>query len=337
MSKIHLSQKAYIHNLEQIAKKVGSKDRVILILKDNAYGHGATILGKKANELGFNFCATKNEREANELKSIFKDILILSHIPNGDESTKFIYAPNDIKAIQNIKNGTRIHLPINTLMNRNGIGLNEIDDAIELIQKKELVLEGAFTHFRASDELNADYFIQKQKFQIAKQKISEYCYKFNINKPAFHSHNSAALERLNESSDEFVRIGISQFGYSQFNTSLNLKPVLSLWADKISERILKAGSAVGYGAKFTAKNDMRIATYDLGYADGLFRYNGDGDLPLANKNLILGKMSMDSFSSKDAGDSVCVFDDARVWAKFFNTIEYEILVKLSPHIKRIWV
>ena len=43
---------------------------------------------------------------------------------------------------------------------------------------------------------------------------------------------------------------------------------------------------------------------------------------------------MDSFASKDAGERVCVFDDARVWARFFNTIEYEILVKLSANIKR---
>ena len=43
---------------------------------------------------------------------------------------------------------------------------------------------------------------------------------------------------------------------------------------------------------------------------------------------------MDSFSLADVGERVCVFDDARVWAKFFKTIEYDILVKLSPFIKR---
>ena len=46
---------------------------------------------------------------------------------------------------------------------------------------------------------------------------------------------------------------------------------------------------------------------------------------------------MDSFSCADLGERVCVFDDARVWAKFFDTIEYEILAKLSPFIPRVLV
>lgn len=61
---------------------------------------------------------------------------------------------------------------------------------------------------------------------------------------------------------------------------------------------------------------MNIATYDLGYGDGLFRYNGKGELNLANGEPILGKMSMDSFSSIDMGDRVCVMDDANIWAEF---------------------
>ena len=83
--------------------------------------------------------------------------------------------------------------------------------------------------------------------------------------------------------------------------------------------------------------------YDLGYADGLFRYDGKGILELnertkdGKKACLLGRMSMDSFSCADLGERVCVFDDARVWAKFFDTIEYEILAKLSPFIPRVLV
>ena len=82
---------------------------------------------------------------------------------------------------------------------------------------------------------------------------------------------------------------------------------------------------------------MKIATYDLGYGDGLLRYNGKGDLRLGNGEQILGKMSMDSFCASNCGGEICVFDDARVWAEFFGTISYEILVKLSPQIKRVLV
>ena len=118
---------------------------------------------------------------------------------------------------------------------------------------------------------------------------------------------------------------------------MDLKPVLSLWARRVSRRILKNGQGVGYGAKFSAKEDINVATYDLGYGDGLLRYNGCGELRLANNEPILGKISMDSFSCKDSGEWVCVFEDANVWAKFFDTISYDILVKLSPNITRKFI
>ncbi|OPA74523.1 alanine racemase [Campylobacter pinnipediorum subsp. pinnipediorum] len=337
MSKIKLDTKAYKNNLNQITKKIGSKDRIILVLKDNAYGHGATALAPLASELGFKFCAVKDEREAFELVDFFEKILVLSHIPNGDENSEFIYAINDIASLRKIKNNTKIHLAIDTLMHRNGILYDELDLAFEIIKDKNIILLGAFTHFRSADILNADYFVQKQNFNKTKERIRNFCISQNFQNPIFHSHNSAGLERVYELDDELVRIGMSQFGYCQFNNSLSLKPVLSLWADKVSDRILKAGSSVGYGAKFTTTKDIKIATYDLGYGDGLLRYNGVGDLFLANKNKILGTMSMDSFSCIDSGDSVCVFDDAAVFAKYFNTIEYDILVKLSPFIQRVLV
>ncbi|MBE2984920.1 alanine racemase [Campylobacter sp. RM9344] len=336
MSEIRLNKSAYTHNLTQICNKAGGKERVILVLKDNAYGHGALLIAPVAKEFGIKFCAVKNEKEAHEIGEFFDKILILSHIPNKNESQNFIYGINDIYALNSVKDGTRIHLAIDTIMHRNGLCIDELDSAFDVILSKNLKLEGAYTHFRASDEMNADYFVQKQKFSEAKVKILAFCDKFRLLKPIFHSHNSAGVERFSDMSDDMVRVGIAQHGYAQFNDSLNLQPVLSLWAQRISQRVLKAGQCVGYGAKFCATSDINIATYDLGYGDGLLRYTGDGDLTLANGKRLLGKMSMDSFSCENCGEMVCVFDDANVWAQFFNTINYDVLTKLSPFIDRKW-
>ncbi|MCR4942670.1 MAG: alanine racemase [Campylobacter sp.] len=333
MSEIRLDKKAYINNLELITKKLGSKDKVMLVLKDNAYGHGSVLLGQIASEQGFKKAVVKCEREALEIQDLFNEILILSHIPNGCENQKFIYAINCINDLKIIKSGSKIHLAIDTLMHRNGLLLNELSEAVKIIKQRDLKLCGAYTHFRSADELNADYYVQKQNFKLAKKALSE----LGFSNLLFHSHASSAFERMNEFDDDCVRIGIAQFGYAQFAKDLALKPVLSLWAKKISQRLLKADCSVGYGAKFTAKNDIQIATYDLGYGDGLLRYNGVGELYMANKEKMLGKMSMDSFSCKDCGEWICVFDDARIWANFFNTIEYDILVKLSPFINRKFV
>ena len=124
-----------------------------------------------------------------------------------------------------------------------------------------------------------------------------------------------------------------QFGYGDGS----LKKVLKLYAQKLSSRELKKGQGIGYGGTYVADRSLKVATYDLGYADGLFRYNGKGQLKLANGKELLGKMSMDSFSCEDSGEEICVFNDANLWAEFFHTINYEILVKLHPSIKRILI
>ncbi|CAD7289111.1 alanine racemase [Campylobacter suis] len=334
MAEIRLNKKNYEHNLRVISKKASG--RVILVLKSNAYGHGAKLLAKTASELGFKFCAVKNEQEAYELTQYMQEILILSHIFNGSEKDDFIYAVNSLDDLKTAKSGTKIHLKIDTLMHRNGIDLSEIDTALKIIKERNLQLLGAFTHFRSADEMNADYFVQKQNFMLVKARIKEQT--DSKDELVFHSHASAAFERnLSGFDDEYVRVGMAQLGYAQFDKNLELKPVLSLWARRISARTLKATQGVGYGAKFIAQKDMAVATYDIGYGGGLLRYGGQGELLLANKKPMLGKMSMDSFSCEDVGEWVCVFDDARSWAKFFNTIEYEILVKLSPFIDRKWV
>ena len=331
MPELTLSKSAYFNNLEKISAKIGDKNRVILVLKDNAYGHGLQIIANFASEFGIKFVAVKNESEALLVKPYFKNILILSHIPTGEESTDFIYTLNDIEDIRKFKIGTKIHIKVDTLMHRNGIILEQLHATFLQANKRGLVICGAFTHFRSSDELSGEYFVQRENFKKAKEILSSLSNKELI----FHSHNSAGCERFNELNDEFIRVGIAAYGYSQIlDNPLKLQIVAKLWAIRISKRILKANQSVGYGGKFTTNSDINIATYDLGYGDGLPRYDGDGLLCVANNSPILGKMSMDSFSLADVGERVCVFDDARVWAKFFKTIEYDILVKLSPFIKR---
>lgn len=334
MSELTISKSAYFNNLEKISSKIGDKNRVILVLKDNAYGHGLEVIAPLASEFGIKFVAVKNEYEAKIAMPYFEKILILSHIPNGEESANFIYALNDIGDISKFKVGTKIHIKVDTLMHRNGICLQQIKEAFEAAKVPGLVVQGAFTHFRSSDEMTCEYFIQRQNFAEAKQILRSLTDK----ELTFHSHNSAGCERFIDLDDEMIRVGMLAYGYSQFlDDALGLKIVAKLWAHKVSARILKAGQSVGYGAKFSAKTDTNIATYDLGYGDGLLRYDGEGELKVACGERILGKMSMDSFSLADVGEKVCVFDDARIWARFFKTIEYDVLVKLSPLIKRVVV
>ncbi len=44
MALIQIDRDSLFHNLEWFSKKVGSKERVAIVLKDNAYGHGLKII-----------------------------------------------------------------------------------------------------------------------------------------------------------------------------------------------------------------------------------------------------------------------------------------------------
>lgn len=341
MSCIKLSKSSYFHNLSQITNKIGSKERVFIVLKDNAYGHGIAKIAPLASEFGIKRAITRTLNEAITINEFFDEILILSHLADGNEnnSPKFIYAINDINALNIIKQGVRAHIAIDTLMHRHGIIKDDLQKALKIAKERNINVCGAYTHYSSADILNANFSVQRQMFLECKHYFIELCENFGFKDLVFSSANSAACERIKKGDfqNEYARIGIAQFGYAQFNESLNLKPVLSLWANRLSSRTLKKGQSVGYGGAFSPACDMKIATYDLGYGDGLLRYNGNGALKLANGALMLGKMSMDSFSCADSGEEICVFNDANIFAKYFNTINYDILVKLMPHIKRVVV
>ena len=341
LSLIKLSKSAYFHNLNQIANKIGKKERIFIVLKDNAYGHGMMQIAPLASEFGIKRAVTRALNEAQAISHLFDEILILSHFADGSEDTsdKYIYAINDISALKALKSGVRALIALDTLMHRHGLNESELQSALKIAKERNIRICGAYTHYSSADMMSASFSVQREMFIELKSRFKELCKGLGFNDLFFSSANSAACERLNSADfgDEYVRIGIAQFGYGQFDESLGLKPVLSLWAQRLSARILKKGQSVGYGGAFTASKDMKIATYDLGYGDGLLRYNGTGELRLANGEPMLGKMSMDSFSCADSGEQICVFNDAKVCARYFNTINYDILVKLMPNITRVVV
>jgi alanine racemase len=107
-----------------------------------------------------------------------------------------------------------------------------------------------------------------------------------------------------------------------------------LWGDKISSRVLKKGESVGYGATFTAKEDMQISTYDIGYADGFLRIDPKVEFFTKDRSKLLGIVSMNYISVQSSKDEICIFDNVKVLQKIHNTISYEILTILSDKIKR---
>ena len=331
MAYIKINKENYFHNLNQLALKTGSKDKLAVVLKDNAYGHGIEVIAKLAFEWGVKSAVVMSQDEALKIKDYFKDILILNDTPQNIDN--FSFAISSIDRLKEVNPKAKIELKVDTGMHRNGISLSQLKEAISIIKQRDINLFGVMTHFGRADELDSGYYWQKKRFDEVKRAFREARFK-NIR---FHSNNSAGVLRSSSFDEDIARVGIATYGYSclpKIFGEFNLKPVMSLWAKRVSTRELKRGQRVGYGGDFIASRDMVISTYDLGYGDGWFR--GDSNKPyiLPSGLKILGRVSMDFISLESNKEELCIMDNAQESAEHFNTISYEILASLKKSIKR---
>jgi len=340
MAFITLNKAHFFHNLDLLCAKAGGKTKLMAVLKDNAYGHDLRTMATLAHEYGLLRAAVKNIEEAESIDDLFEEVLVLVDHPTCKTlSPSISLATHSYEALQALPRGASIHLSIDSGMHRNGIKEAQIEAAMELIHEKEMRLKGVFTHFRSADELSGELFWQRANFERAKVKIKAIAQTYAMPFIAFHSCNSAALLRVSSiGSDDYARSGIAMYGYTTLHpliATYDLKPVLALWAEKLSSRILKKGERVNYGGVYEAKEDELISTYDIGYGDGFFRFDGSRPIKMADGSFSKGRMSMDSFCLGGDAPNVCMFDDANPLAEQFNTISYEIITKLYPALKRV--
>jgi len=351
MAYITLNKKHFFNNLDIIADKTKSKDKIALVLKDNAYGHGLLEVAEMAKEYGIKKAVVRCEVEAKMIKDFFEYVLVLNDFPSDkaqakawvpksdidlseprlQSGQKIRYTINDIKSIEKFPHATKVELKVDTGMHRNGIAMDEVEMVLQKIKEQGLVLEAVFTHHRSADELSSEWFWQNENFKKVKQKVMACGYDVR-----FHSANSASLFRHENFSEDMARVGIVAYGCMELPHAIDVdgfKPVLSLYASKISSRKLLKGECVGYGASYEAKEDCIVSNYDFGYGDGFLRSCSNNYTTPHAKDL-LGRISMDNSSFLCDDDKIVIFDDAREVAKSAKTISYEVLTSLKPYIKR---
>ncbi len=337
MAKITLNKSNFFHNLKICSEQAGGKEKIAIVLKDNAYGHGLLEIAQMSKEFGITKAVVRTIKEAQKINNFFEQILILADIETGTLAHSFHITINSIQDIDKIDSGTNIAIKIDTGMHRNGIKPQELQACIDGVFKKGLIIKSLFMHHRNADILSSEYFWQKDQFKALKKKAKKICAKLNMPKIAFHSCNSSALFRNNNFNEDFCRIGIAAYGYLKNEKPLNnpkLRPVLSLYSNKISTRVLKQGQKIGYGATLKAKKDMKVSTYDIGYGDGFLRIDPSIKFLTKDGYELLGKVSMDNISIDSDKKEILIFDNTKKLEKIHSTISYEILTALSSKIKR---
>jgi len=334
MAYIILNKNNFFNNLDIIVNKAKSKDKVAVVLKDNAYGHGLLEVSLMAKEYGIKKAVVKSYDEAKQIEKYFEYILVLANFPQ-EKNDKIRYTINDINSIKRFPHATKVELKVDTGMHRNGIKMNELEIALDKIKEQGLILEAVFTHHRSADELTSEWFWQNENFAKVKKRVLGCGFK-DIR---FHSSNSASLFRHVDFNEDMARVGIALYGCLELPLAfgeLGLKPVLSVYADKLSSREIKKGEAVGYGATYIAEKDCIVSNYNFGYGEGFLRICSNNYTNPHGKKLV-GRVSMDNTSFIAQDEKLLIFDDATKMAKNAKTISYEVLTSLKSNIKREWV
>ncbi|NBV11836.1 MAG: alanine racemase [Actinobacteria bacterium] len=263
----------------------------------------------------------------------------------------------------------RVHLEVDTGMTRGG-ALYEWDELVAEAKKAEVAgvikVVGVWSHFARADEPGHEFNdLQLSNFE----KALEVAKQVGLNPEIKHMSNSAATLRNPKAKYDLVRLGIAMYGLSpDVNTmgdskGLGLIPALTLRAKLHLVKDVPAGSKVGYGGTAEVKTDTKIGVVAMGYADGVPR-NADSSagVLVGNKmSPIIGRVSMDQFVvdlgkesqaragdwayliggviGSDKGDSytsdTCYTADS--WAGACGTINYEIVTRIGPRVKRIYL
>lgn len=361
---VRIDLDAIRENIETVRRKTGTA--VMAVVKADAYGHGAVPVAQHLRDI-CSFFGVSSAAEALELRQAGLDnpILILGHTPVDafplvveQEIRPAIFRWEDALALseeaQRQGKTAKFHFAVDTGMSR--IGFQAEEDAAELCCRiaglPGLCPEGLFSHFATAD--CAD--LSKAREQA--RKFDWFCdllKQRGLEIPIRHMNNSAGLMNFTDQYD-MVRCGIVTYGlYPSPEVDpklLPLKPALS-WHSHISHvKTLPAGREVSYGGLYVTREDTRVATVPVGYADGYWRSLSGRFYVLIHgrRAPILGRVCMDQLMVDVThipqtqpgdpvtlvghdGDEVITVEQIAGEAGSFN---YEFICGISRRVPRVY-
>lgn len=326
-------------------KEVSHK-KLIAVVKANGYGTSDFELARIASKEGVDLLAVSSIYEAVNLrkKGILTDILILGavdieHFDIVREYGFHIVTVSKDYVLNNARKflGIKVHLKLNTGMNRIGILPSEAKEVFDVLRKSNAAVVGIMTHYACSD--CDDVFTQKQ-YKEFNEVVESLNYQFKY----IHTCNTDATVSLNDEVSNYVRCGLGLLGYSLKKSEL--KPAVSLYSEVINVKKVPTGEGVGYGQKYISNGKGYILTVPIGYADGYLRSNsgrlvyvGD-ELCVVTGNVCMDQMMVKSEVERKIGDRVELFGEhisIVQRAKDTKTVVNELLTNISSRVTRVFV
>ena len=376
-------------NLEKNLKIVRSINKnLICVIKDNAYGLGIENILPILLENKCDYFAVAYIEEAVKIQKVLENLKLKNQndkikvmalnyvkpenvgdaIRNNIELTVFNFSQllDYLKILDDFfENMTlKIHIKVNSGMNRLGFDENEILELVEIIKKynlnnkskNRLEIISIFSHI--SDAENQDETEkQVEKYQnilkIFDEKNMKYCYK--------HLQASPLLFKYGEKYNyDFARVGMALYGMEPLSYDVGLLDVITVKSQIINVRNVKKNDKISYGSKGIVNRDSKIGIVSIGYAHGFQKQieNSEEAYVLINgkKAKIVGEICMDMIfvdltdvknvgmndevvivgSQKDVANGTQEKITLRQVAKWGGTIQDDILTKFLGIKKQIF-
>ena len=341
-------------------------NRLIPVIKADAYGHGAVPVARTLVGTGARIFAVAMVEEGIALREagISAEILVLGGVSPGQEVetirrrlTPAVHSSEGVARLDRIAQDAgvqvRVHLNLETGMNRLGVPWDGLDPVLEVLARTtRIVLSGTFSHLACAEEEDRS-FTQEQvrRFHHAVSTLRAR----GLDPGELHLANSAGLLFHHELRTQSARPGIALYGYppSPARCPVALRPVLSLKSTVGQILTLAPGTSVGYNRLFVAPRATRSATLPIGYADGYRRsLTGKANVIIRNRMVpVLGAINMDmivvditDIPEVREGDEVILMGsdadcriDATTWAELLGTISYEVLCGIGPRVPRVYL
>lgn len=378
-SLITLNAKSVENNIRFLKKKLGNDVKISSVVKSNAYGHGIEQIVPLFEKEGIDHFSVFDYNEALRVSrslSEEKTIMIMGWIPDGKikevirQGFEFFVSnlerlEDAFQAARQVQTRAKIHLEVETGMNRSGLNNEELLKALPVIHQNKECFEmtGFCTHLAGPESISNHHRIQKQLKNY--KKMLSVLEAEGIRPTYRHVANSAAAFVYPKTRMDLVRIGIMQYGFwpsvetfihyisGEANKVDPLKRILG-WQSKImSIKEVKTGEFIGYGISFLAQSDIKTALIPIGYASGysrslsnkgrvLIRGQRCSVIGIVNMNMIIADIS--NVSDAAVGDEVVIIgrqENLEIKVSAFSDISdqlnYEVLTHLSERIERITI
>ena len=331
--------------------------RIMAVVKANAYGHGAKEVARALSGVGVTDFAVATLGEAAELRhgGIGGEILILGYTPPhmtpkiADlDLTQSLYSEDYARAVLDTGAKIKVHIALDTGMNRVGLDTHSAEACAAHIRSisDKFDVAGIYTHLSCADDASEENFtrVQLERFFGVADALSDM-------RAELHCMNSAAGLRYNDPRCSLVRLGIILYGLRPSRTFTLPEGISSAieWRSAVaSVHTVSQGESVGYGRSYVAERRMRIATVSTGYGDGYPRsLSNRGCVTVHGKRApIIGRICMDQMTvdvtdieDVKMGDEVTLIGDgytADDMAHTADTIGYEIVCGISPRVTKIY-